>query len=200
MGSVAAGDGSTCATKSGTNALWCWGNNSFGQLGIGTSAPLSTRPVAVVGLPNGAIDVDISWGHACAVTPAAGGSGALMCWGRNGSGELGTGTFGGEYRTPTQVVSGSLGSARTVATGFNLHVCNIWCNRYILLGPRRRESWDRKRSWFAGVARQGGDSECLGRRWDRWGVHSRSRAGRAAVQRSLLGPDCHSVGCRWSRV
>src|ERR1043165_7471849 len=43
--SIAAGAGAVCALES-TGTVWCWGDNDFGELGQGTTAP-SPLPIAV---------------------------------------------------------------------------------------------------------------------------------------------------------
>jgi alpha-tubulin suppressor-like RCC1 family protein len=87
---VPAGDGDitsdravfTCAITT-DNALSCWGDNRFGQLGTGGKDPqLVPTPVSsdISKAASGA-------GHSCAQTT----EGKLLCWGRNDAGQLGTG-------------------------------------------------------------------------------------------------------------
>lgn len=83
---ISAGNGHTCARLS-TGAIWCWGRNAGGQLGNGSTTG-SNVPVAVTGLPGPATDLDLGSEHSCATIEAQG----LWCWGRNASGQLGTGT------------------------------------------------------------------------------------------------------------
>ena len=45
---VAAAGSSTCALEAGSGAAWCWGENSSGQLGDGTTFDRLT-PAAVLG-------------------------------------------------------------------------------------------------------------------------------------------------------
>ncbi len=93
---LAAGYEHTCALTA-TGAAWCWGDNTYGQLGDGSNAS-TALPVLVSG---GMVFESISAGmhHTCGVVggapPAAGASpagGAVYCWGRNGSGQLGNGS------------------------------------------------------------------------------------------------------------
>jgi alpha-tubulin suppressor-like RCC1 family protein len=84
---VAAGaDYSTCALLTAGGAS-CWGLNTSGQLGNGTTTNSKT-PVTVSQLFGSQSAIVVGNGFACAL--AAGGVG--NCWGANASGQLGTGT------------------------------------------------------------------------------------------------------------
>lgn len=78
----------TCAIESG--GLLCWGRGLEGQLGTGllTSA---TTPVQVAGLSAGVTQVAAAGNgtHVCALLA----TGAVRCWGSNGDGQLGNGTY-----------------------------------------------------------------------------------------------------------
>jgi alpha-tubulin suppressor-like RCC1 family protein len=70
-------------------SLWCWGANTFGQVGASTGAGIAiSTPVPVSGL-HGAKILDIVGGasHACALFD----DGIVSCWGSNLWGELGRG-------------------------------------------------------------------------------------------------------------
>uniref|UniRef100_UPI003558BE68 RCC1 domain-containing protein n=1 Tax=Rhodococcus qingshengii TaxID=334542 RepID=UPI003558BE68 len=82
---IAAGDRSTCALMPGGTAK-CWGANTSGQLGDGTSINGSI-PVDVVGL-SGAVALTAGYQSTCALMPG----GTAKCWGANTSGQLGDGT------------------------------------------------------------------------------------------------------------
>jgi alpha-tubulin suppressor-like RCC1 family protein len=84
---ISTGDGQACALAS-TGAAYCWGANSFGQLGNNSTAP-SSVPVAVStnGVLAGATLVQISAGASAAC--ALGSAGAAYCWGIGTSGSLG---------------------------------------------------------------------------------------------------------------
>ena len=86
--SISTGDSHTCATLDDAT-LKCWGDNSKGQLGDGTTLD-RLAPVPVPGLSGASAPVQISAGsgHTCAVISGA----SLMCWGDNSNGQLGDGT------------------------------------------------------------------------------------------------------------
>ena len=77
-------DDYACAIQKG--ALKCWGNNKYGQLGIGTKKE-SLIPKMVKGLESGVTDISLKPTYACATQ-----KGALKCWGNNKYGQLGIGT------------------------------------------------------------------------------------------------------------
>jgi len=86
----------TCGRRA-SGALFCWGRNDVGQLGVGdVVTPVSTPKQVGTGLYSA---VSAGANHACAVAT----SGTLWCWGRNASGELGLGNAVGPALTPTQV-------------------------------------------------------------------------------------------------
>ncbi len=109
------GSDHTCVLVTGGQAR-CWGSNSAGQLGNGTTTSSST-PVAVTGL-SGATLITTGDRHTCALIT----SGQARCWGTNSSGELGNGTTGGTSATPVAVTG--LSGATQISSGDN-HTCVI---------------------------------------------------------------------------
>ena len=94
---IDAGIGShTCATV-GAGAAKCWGLNTNGQLGNGTTTN-ANAPVQVTGLTTGVVKVEAGNLFSCALTSA----GAVKCWGDNAFGQLGNGTTTAST-TPVQV-------------------------------------------------------------------------------------------------
>lgn len=80
------GNGITCARRVDTT-LWCWGENSSGELGNGITQAFSASPTQVVGL-SGVTAVSAGFAHTCALLA----DGGARCWGFNFSGQVGNGT------------------------------------------------------------------------------------------------------------
>src|SRR5947207_2735517 len=111
---VAAGGAHTCDLNASGQAS-CWGDNSFGELGDGTtSTRLVPTPVAG-GLTFAALSAGGS--HTCGVTA----SGAAYCWGLNNNGQLGDGTTT-DRLVPTAVTGGRTFAA--VSVGW-FHACGV---------------------------------------------------------------------------
>ncbi|WP_239617850.1 stalk domain-containing protein [Cohnella mopanensis] len=77
---------SVAAAKDGT--VWSWGNNAFGQLGIGKGTAASQAPVKVTGIDH-VIAVDAGSYYTAALRE----DGTVWVWGSNLEGELGDGTY-----------------------------------------------------------------------------------------------------------
>ena len=84
----------SCAVSNGS--VWCWGKNSSGQLGNGTTAD-SPTPVTVPGI-GGASAVGVGDGYTC----AAGADFGVKCWGDGRDGALGNGSTA-QSLTPVSV-------------------------------------------------------------------------------------------------
>ncbi len=96
VASIATRDISTCAVKT-AGGVWCWGSDSYGQLGDGTrgnTQHLRLKPVQVVygtGTLTSIGVITLGTRHTCAVKT----TGTMWCWGWDVSGQLGDGTLGG---------------------------------------------------------------------------------------------------------
>lgn len=133
---IAAGGQSTCAIAD--NLALCWGDNSRGQLGDGTTtqrrlpgaltgSPLrSVAPKATVSgdaLYNKSItQIQVGGLFACAIA-----NGAVYCWGDNTYGQVGNSSATTSFTTPQQVTNTGVLSGKTVtqiALGYD-HACAI---------------------------------------------------------------------------
>jgi alpha-tubulin suppressor-like RCC1 family protein len=93
--SLSAGEGHTCATLSDGTA-WCWGRNTSGQLGNGSTVN-KIVPTQVVGMTT-ATQISAGTEHTCAVLA----NGTVQCWGYGVHGALGNG-FGTSSTSPVTV-------------------------------------------------------------------------------------------------
>ncbi|MRG92960.1 hypothetical protein GF068_13625 [Polyangium spumosum] len=124
---VALGNRHSCA-RTGGGDVYCWGNNSAYELGIGSSTSTPTpQKVAVAGkaihldagggMFKNAAGADLLMAHTCAVLDDT----TVQCWGWNTSGQLGT-SSGNWQDKPTTAVS--LVGATEVSVG-GRHTCAV---------------------------------------------------------------------------
>jgi alpha-tubulin suppressor-like RCC1 family protein len=113
---LSAGGAHTCAlTVDG--AVLCWGRNQSGQLGHDSAGAPSASPLTVLGLTD-AVALSGGADHTCALQR----DGAVLCWGSNGSGQLGSGSGGGISASPVPVLG--LSDAVAISAGES-HVCAV---------------------------------------------------------------------------
>lgn len=115
---VVEGDRHSCVLFS-DGGVWCWGDNSLGQLGISnlssTTAPLDVQNLSSDNQGNPPSQLSAGGNVTCALL---GGDGSVWCWGQNNQGQLGNGTTnGGANATPTQVQPLPPASQVAVSTG-----------------------------------------------------------------------------------
>ena len=105
-------------------SIRCWGSNSFGQLGDGTTIE-RTIPNAVI-LGNGVSAMGVSSGesHTCAVLI----DNSVKCWGLNTNGQLGDGT-NTDRHSPTYSSLGQTGVLKVTAGSY--HTCAITVERNV---------------------------------------------------------------------
>lgn len=119
-------------------SVWCWGSNSYGQIGDST-AFYRSHPVQVTTLTD-VVGISAGAWHTCAVRK----DGSVWCWGRSSLGQTG-GSYASAERVPVRAVSGGV---RSVAAGRE-HTCvltttgSVRCwgsNKYGNLGVGKK-SW-----------------------------------------------------------
>jgi alpha-tubulin suppressor-like RCC1 family protein len=129
------GAGHTCAVKS-DGSIFCWGNNSYGQLGngsFGNNIPSPSSDIYLDAFYNRLTDiyyVSVGNSHTCAVDN----KNQIWCWGNNYYGQLGIGKdynyYQTYYRFPRQVTS--VVKVKGVSVGYS-STCvikqdnSLWC-------------------------------------------------------------------------
>lgn len=109
----------SCAIR-GPGSLYCWGNNSNGQLGRGNTSP-ALSPVLIDGQAHDINDwaqVSVDGEATCALRV----NGEAYCWGENNSGEVGDGTTT-QRNWPTKVE----GTNWSSVTASSDHSCGVRC-------------------------------------------------------------------------
>jgi alpha-tubulin suppressor-like RCC1 family protein len=120
---LASGRNHACVVRR-AGGVACWGYNFDGQLGDPTALTQSNMPVAVAGLSR-AMLVAAGGNFTCALRS----NGSVVCWGGNGSGQLGNGK---QTASPIPVGVGALSGVTTIAAG-QAHACAVksdgavWC-------------------------------------------------------------------------
>src|SRR5881628_2321203 len=115
---VTTGDAHTCGVTAG-GAAYCWGFNSVGQLGDGST--MNRLSPVLVAAPAGVSFAAVDAGdfHTCGVTAA----GTAYCWGANGSGQLGDGTM--IDRSSPVPVQAPAGVSFAAVTAGAAHTCGV---------------------------------------------------------------------------
>jgi len=117
---ISLGGFSTCAILD-NNSVKCWGDNYFGQLGLGdtdargdgTNEMGDTLPAVDLGTGRTATAIQSGAYHTCAILD----NGSVKCWGNNDSGQLGQGDTenrgDGANEMGTNLLAVQLGTGRT---------------------------------------------------------------------------------------
>jgi alpha-tubulin suppressor-like RCC1 family protein len=115
---VALGDAHSCALLV-DGSVWCWGANTTGQLGDGTTVSRA-QPAPVVALDD-AVAVAAGGAFSCALRA----DGSVTCWGSNATGQLGGGAGaagGADALTPVAIDAAVLHDVRLLAAS-DRHAC-----------------------------------------------------------------------------
>jgi alpha-tubulin suppressor-like RCC1 family protein len=130
---VSCGGGHTCALLKNSE-IWCWGDDSKGQLGSSAVSSLSDVPVKVDGEHNW-MTVSVGRMHTCAISDDTG----VWCWGMGDAGQLGVGYYADSgIGVPSAVALEDEAESLTVGTW---HSCvvgasgGIWCWGEIWCAP-----------------------------------------------------------------
>ncbi|HEX7243590.1 MAG TPA: hypothetical protein VF263_25110 [Longimicrobiaceae bacterium] len=115
LAEVAAGGRHSCALARDGRAF-CWGNNTLGELGDGTTAGRNHPGPVAGGLAFRAISA--GGDHTCALAL----EGRLYCWGSNAAGQLGNGATSGSSRVPVPVAGQT--AFQSVSAGAT-HTCAV---------------------------------------------------------------------------
>ncbi|MDA8690602.1 putative Ig domain-containing protein, partial [Euryarchaeota archaeon] len=118
--SVSLGDEHPCAVLD-DGSLKCWGNNNYGQLGIGSTTQQTTPQTVNLGTGRTAVSVSAGYTHTCAILD----DGSLKCWGQGSSYRLGIGYSSSNHNTPQLVNLGTGRTAVSVSAGYQ-HSCAIY--------------------------------------------------------------------------
>jgi alpha-tubulin suppressor-like RCC1 family protein len=113
---IASGQYHTCAVTL-AGAVECWGDNTFGELGDGTTVGSAT-PVAVGGLTTGAVAITAGRDDTCALMAA----GTVECWGNDYFGQLGDATT---RDSPVPVAVTGLSGPVTAISAGDYHTCAL---------------------------------------------------------------------------
>lgn len=119
--SLASGSYHNCAVKN--ESIYCWGDNSSGQLGNGVVNNGSSQPVRLT-LPAGKpASVYAGGSNTCALDD----NGVAYCWGSNKYGQVGIGDASNFISKPTRVATDLRFTKLSVGEGF---VCGISTSGY----------------------------------------------------------------------
>jgi len=118
---IAAGFRHTCVLRS-DGTVWCWGDNTTGQLGDATTTQ-ALAPVRVFGITT-ATQITTGFRHTCALLA----DNTIRCWGDNSSGQLGTGAITAPRLTPVQTLN--ITTATQLGTSRD-HTCAVLADRTI---------------------------------------------------------------------
>ncbi|ETR71714.1 MAG: hypothetical protein OMM_02282 [Candidatus Magnetoglobus multicellularis str. Araruama] len=109
---LAAGENFSLAL-SDNGTVWSWGDNSYGQLGIGSDSSKIDSPQRVLLLTD-IMDIDAGYAHALALQE----NGTVWSWGNNSKGQLGNGKTGQDTSENKPVLIPTLDNCVAIAAGY----------------------------------------------------------------------------------
>ena len=114
---------------SATESVYCWGDDTYGQIGNGKFLGVYTSPQLI---PKVKLSVVRSGkgGHICGLTDA----GQAYCWGNNDSGQVGIGTVGASVGVPTKVDTSHALNKKLIFKDITMgeaHTCGVDQESYV---------------------------------------------------------------------
>ncbi|MDN5894971.1 MAG: cutinase family protein, partial [Nocardioides sp.] len=205
--SVLTAAGMTSCQVRPNHTTWCWGQNTYGQVGDGTKKRRMVRKR--VGADFDWESVSTGGNSTCAIKL----NGSLWCWGLNNKGQLGLGDHRREQLTPARV--GTATDWDQISVSY-FHTCGIrdngtaWCwgnnnrgqlgqnNRTLRIKPfrvGRRSDWATisTAGWHTCATVKNGSAWC-------WGAAGYGQIGDGTVKRNRLIPRRVSGNQSWLRV
>jgi alpha-tubulin suppressor-like RCC1 family protein len=137
----------TCALNA-QGHIYCWGDNSVGQLGASLTEESHREPIEVSELYGGRAKQIVSGDHHTCALYEVDGTTYVGCWGQGNLGQLGTGyAYAGYYEDrPVEVTSGqgevSLVGVSQIASGYH-HSCALVGGRVLC--------WGNNSAWQLGI-------------------------------------------------
>jgi hypothetical protein len=113
--------------KDGT--VWCWGQNTDGQVGPGIPVGSAILDQSLVPLPGPATLVSAGGRHSCAYVPGSG----IYCWGSNSDGQLGNGGTASSA-TPVLVTNSTFYNIRALSGGTFHNIVTTGDGHYLAWG------------------------------------------------------------------
>ncbi|WP_192484591.1 MULTISPECIES: RCC1 domain-containing protein [Cysteiniphilum] len=141
---VSSGGEFSCALDQDKKA-YCWGSNSMGQLGLGTTTNMSEPTVLSFGSEQ-VLSISAGTSHACAITQSTTNEAkSVMCWGSNAQGQLGLGNTTAKVLSPKAMNLDGINAKPVVVKAGNQYTCvgfdnnTLYCtgsNKYGQLGQK----------------------------------------------------------------
>ena len=97
-----------------TGVIKCWGSDTDGALGNGSTSGVQPNPVPVLNRFNSTLTGMVQIASGTDFSCALGGNGAVFCWGKNNAGQLGNGTI---TNSDVAVQVANLGRAIAISAG-----------------------------------------------------------------------------------
>jgi alpha-tubulin suppressor-like RCC1 family protein len=116
---IATGAAFACGLTTG-GTVFCWGDNTYGELGIGTTnsgSYLATYVPVPTTTGQSVLDVVAGQYHVCALITG----GKAYCWGKNDRGQLGIGSTTSPITSPTAITTTTFSQ---ISAGW-VHTCGI---------------------------------------------------------------------------